>query len=97
MKSALWYLFAIIAALNIFDIVSTYKVLDKGGTEQNPIVKGIMAAMGVLPALILFKTIVLTLLAIVAIYYPSDYLAYGMIGLIAFYGWVSYNNYKNLG
>lgn len=50
-------LFVLLVVLNIADAVLTVRVLDSGGRELNPVLAKVMAWIGVVPALALFKCI----------------------------------------
>jgi hypothetical protein len=57
----------ILAVLNILDAILTLKILDKGGSELNPLLATLMARVGVLPVLVISK--VALILVIYAIGY----------------------------
>jgi hypothetical protein len=52
-------LFALLVVLNIADAVLTVQVLGSGGRELNPIMTWVMKRFGVVPALILVKSVAL--------------------------------------
>jgi hypothetical protein len=64
MKTFLIVCWFVMAALCMFDVYSTYVILNNGGTEINPFMNWIMKHIGVANALIFTKVPVLILLAI---------------------------------
>ncbi len=95
--------FVIFAALQLADIITTYKVLSSGkGAEANKIMAWLFEKFGVLPSLIVFKVLVIAIIAGCTIYLPQIYSPMEIIwavilGLLdAFYLWVAVNNVKVL-
>lgn len=96
-------LFFIFAALQVVDIITTYKVLSSGkGVEANKFMAWAFEKFGVLPSLIIFKLIAVALMAgccvyLPQIYQPMEIICPVILGLLdAFYLWVAVNNVKVL-
>lgn len=56
------FLFALIVALNLADVYTTYRVLSRGGTEKNPLMAKVFSLVGFLPGLLLVKAVILAAL-----------------------------------
>jgi hypothetical protein len=89
MKEALAVLFLIMQAL---DGLTTYVILKQGGRELNPFMQIAMNFLGVLPALILVKMIVIAVFAVYFEFIP----AWAWLLVIGVYGYVLFNNFKVL-
>lgn len=80
--------------LQLLDVVYTKAILDKGGVELNPIMRWSMEKLGETAGLVAPKLIVISLfgyLILMELIHP-----YVILALLAFYGWVVYNNYTVL-
>lgn len=84
-------LLAVLAVLQIADIVLTKKILDKGGKELNPFLNKIMQEVGVLPALLLVKGIMFAVIAWVFMFNPTPVIILVLINIL--YGFVVANNW----
>ena len=83
----------VFVALQVGDIVSTTLALQKSNVvEGNPIVRWIMDRVGIIPALILSKLVVIGLFGVAV--YLSPYAVYLMGLMSLFYVWVVVNNIK---
>jgi len=96
-------LFAVFVGLQVVDTITTYKALSSGiGVEKNKIMAWLFEKFGVLPSLIVFKVLVIAIIAGCTIYLPQIYSPMEIIwavilGLLdAFYLWVAVNNVKVL-
>ena len=96
-------LFAVFVGLQVVDTITTYKALSSGiGVEKNKIMAWLFEKFGVLPSLIIFKLIVIALMAgccvyLPQIYQPMEIICPVILGLLdAFYLWVAVNNVKVL-
>lgn len=80
-------LFGVFIILQFADICTTQKALKfKNTIEKNPIVRSLINAIGVLPALISIKIVVIGLVAFAVSFYPSSmYLSGVLIVLNVFY------------
>ena len=67
----IWILFSAIAVLQILDIFTTVRALNKGAIEANKAVAWLMARIGVIPALAVSKLALLALLLAAEAYAPS--------------------------
>ena len=89
------FVFALV--LQILDIISTYKALQKPGVyEANKLMKFLMEKMGILPALIFLKGFIAAVICL-ALYFSPDYrsgIAIGIGGASIFYIFVVYKNFK---
>ena len=80
-----------IILLQIADLWTTWKVLNEGGNEKNPVMVFLMDWIGVLPSLVLTKAFAMTLCVVIYLVQP-----YLLIPLIIFYGVVVVKNYKQM-
>jgi hypothetical protein len=81
----------------VADILTTWWNLKlKGRVEGNKFVKWIMDKLGVLPALIITKAIVIVMISCAYVYYDSLYLTIALGSLCIWYGWVLFHNLKML-
>ena len=88
---------AIFILLQIADVVTTYLNLKRPDrAEANKFIKSIMDKIGILPALIITKAIVIGLFVGAYIYAGSIYLAIAMGVVCVFYVWVIINNARML-
>lgn len=78
--------FAIFVILQVLDVLTTVYILDHGGRELNPALRFLMNKLGVKPALVLFKCLI-----IYAFYTPMPDLAMQVV--ILFYVAVITNNF----
>ena len=51
-------MFVLLIALQLFDFYSTYVILRRGGQELNPVINSLIKLIGLVPALLTMKTIV---------------------------------------
>jgi hypothetical protein len=80
--------------LQILDVVTTKVCLDNGNTEANIFMSKLMDKMGILPTLILIKSIVIAFACLSV--YISVYTVWFLIAMNLFYIWVVLNNFKVL-
>ena len=59
-----WVLIALFWAINVYDVVSTYLIINAGGDELNLLVKKLMEWFGVLPGMLMLKIPCLLLLTL---------------------------------
>lgn len=88
----LWILFAVLAALQVLDIVTTVRAFKNGAIETNKIMAYLMARIGVLPALAMSKAAVLGVVLAAVTYAPSMYLFIAMTIVVGFYVYIVINN-----
>lgn len=72
MRNLIFLLFIILVLLNIFDVISTHIIISNGGYEVNSIMRQFMEIFGVVPAMIIWKGIVLTALFILIFFLKSQ-------------------------
>lgn len=89
MIEALFLLFAIMQAM---DGLSTYVIIKDGGREMNPLMQIAMNFLGVLPALILVKSIVIAVFLVYMYIIPL----WAWLLMIGVYAYVLYNNFTVL-
>ena len=90
-----WILFAIVVILQGLDAWSTALALKKPGIiEGNKLVAWMMNRIGVLPALLIIKTLFCGALAGAVFYAPSVYLTVMLAAVIAAYGVIVVNNFR---
>lgn len=89
------FLFVVLVIQQILDIYTTHKVLSQGGRELNPLLDKLMDRIGVLPALVLTKLIVIVSFGFVLFNNPVVSISALLVSvLIGFYSWVLVNNFK---
>ncbi len=86
---------AALTVLQAFDGWTTYKILRLGGRELNPIVKWLMDRIGEYEALVVFKTMAIALVWVIALN-PTVLTPYILGALCLLYGFVIKNNYDVL-
>lgn len=87
-------LFLIIVAFNVADVYTTYRVLQRGGSEKNPVMAKVFGFIGVLPGLLLVKAAILAALwwAFVVQRLQGPFFI-GLLGVICVvYAWVVVHN-----
>lgn len=82
---------ALLASLQVADAYLTWRVLDNGGREMNPLVRILMDRLGVVAGLVVAKLALL----ILAAFWLADHLVL-MLVLIGLYAWVVMHNWKEL-
>ena len=90
--------FFIFVVLQVLDVISTHLALKRPGImEKNPVMRRLMEAVGILPAMIAVKAV--TILIVSAVYFLTPALRIGAaVGLgiaSVFYVVVVVNNFKN--
>ena len=84
--------FVVLVALNSLDIYTTIRILRQGGTELNPVVSWLMDKVGVIPALIIPKTLFLS----ACWFFLLDLPTMVMFGLCCFYALIVLHNYGEI-
>jgi hypothetical protein len=85
-------LLILILLLQVADIYTTLRVLSQGGREINGLVKWLMDRVGVLPALLASKAVVIA--GLVLLYFGADWIFCPVVGgLAVVYAVVATNNY----
>ena len=74
-------------ALQVADALTTYYAIKMGGSEANPVVRKLMQAIGVLPAMLAFKA-----LSVAAVYFGAyamgaDVLMFWVLFYVGVVGW----------
>ena len=90
------FLLGVIVFLQIVDIVVTKKIVDKGGKELNKLLSWLMKELGVLPALLVTKGMLITVLLIAYGYYNIPFLKEVLFLICLGYIYVIYFNVKSL-
>ena len=70
------YLIAFFVSLQVLDIATTMAFLSRGIQEGNSFVKKLMDAMGVIPALILIKTVLVVAVLLVYTAFQAYFMEY---------------------
>ena len=93
-----FFLLAAIAILQGLDIETTYRALTKGqgNYEANKLMAWLMGKLGMLPALLLTKAIMLIMLTGAILWAPSRLLTIVLGGIILLYAVVVINNFRRL-
>jgi len=84
-------LFILFTALQLGDIYTTHTILKQGGRELNPVLAYLFGKFGHMPVLVVSKVIAVSLVYLYLISIPVV-----MIILCALYGYVVFNNYKQI-
>jgi hypothetical protein len=88
-------LLILILLLQVADIYTTLRVLSQGGRERNKLVKWLMDRIGVLPALLASKAVVIA--GLVFLYFGAYLIFYPVVGgLVCLYSWVVWRNYREI-
>lgn len=89
-------LFALLAALQIGDWITTARVLRRpGGRERNPLVRWLMERISLHPALALKAGLVTAIGWVLAAVATPPAIAHGLLAaLCAFYAWVCFHNWR---
>ena len=89
-------LFAILAALQLGDILTTLRVLGQGGVERNPVLAPLFRRFGSPPVLIAEKVLVLGLVWI-ALPSMAPQLQLALLGAsCALYVWIVWHNWTQI-
>jgi hypothetical protein len=90
-------LFIIFCLLQIFDVYSTYQILNAGGREVNPMMNWLMDRVGVMAALIGTKVLAIGVLG-AAVAYAQEPVAVSVLAVsTVYYAVIMYRNYKQMG
>lgn len=87
-------LFALLILLNIGDWWTTRKVLKQGGRELNPIIRKVIAWLGI-DGMLAFKLVIITGCGW-ALTEGGSLGLYGLVGLCAYYGWIVWHNSRQI-
>ena len=90
--------FFIFVVLQVLDVISTHLALKRPGImEKNPVMRRLMEAVGILPAMIAVKATTVLIVAGVFLFIPAVRLGMAIgLGLASvFYSIVVVNNFKN--
>ena len=94
MITIIWILFALFTILQVGDVITTVRALTQANAnEANPILRAFMAAVGLIPALILTKIMLLAIVAGAVWFYPSTWLWIGLTVINVAYVSAVWNNY----
>jgi hypothetical protein len=85
-------LLILLVTLQALDAVTTYRVLQAGGVERNPVAKAVMDKLGAVPAMLLIKAIVIGAF----VYAFADIPLVALIAACAYSAWVVVNNIQVL-
>jgi hypothetical protein len=89
-------LFIIFCLLQIFDVYSTYQILNAGGREVNPMMNWLMDRVGVMAALIGTKVLAVGMLG-AAVAYAQEPVAMSALAVLdLYYAVMMYRNYKQM-
>lgn len=86
--------------LQVLDFISTRQAFAKGAVEGNPVVNALMSVVGIVPALVIAKTI--GALSIALLYWmhadPDPFISaiskVGLVGVVIFYTIIVRNNFN---
>jgi len=90
--------FFIFVVLQVLDVISTHLALKRPGImEKNPVMRRLMEAVGILPAMIAVKAVTILIVAGVFLFIPALRIGAAIgLGLASvFYSIVVVNNFKN--
>jgi hypothetical protein len=88
-------LFITLAALQFADGWTTYRILNRGGHERNPIMLALFDRIGVIPALVGMK-LLLVAAAIIALLLAPIAAQWAIAVVCIGYGWLVWTNWKQL-
>ena len=92
-----YILLVIFILLQIFDVWSTNRILSYGGVELNKIMAWIMSKFGVLPSLVITKSIICILAFLVVVKYSSTAIPISLAIINAWYVFILYKyNFRNI-
>jgi len=97
MTITLWILFAIMLILQVMDFYTTKRIINRGGYEEAKIMIWLMDKLGPLEAMIISKSILCALLAVLIRYLEKPYnlaLIFLMLAGISLYVHVVIRNWK---
>lgn len=84
-----------IIILQILDGMTTYEALtNKGAVEANFLLRWFMDKVGIIPALVVTKTVFIGILVAACLFYPSIYLTIVLTLVMCLYVWVVVNNLR---
>lgn len=86
--------YVVFCFLQFLDVIYTKAILDKGGVELNPVMRWFMDKLGVMAGLIIPKIVVISAFGYLVLMEMIPVIV--TLLLIAFYGWVVYNNWNQL-
>lgn len=87
-----YFLYALFAVLQVADLTTTVIAIKKGGGEGNKILASLMNKVGVLPALLVVKTLLVAIVYLVVAYVSHPWAEALISAFIALYVWVVVNN-----
>ena len=85
-------LFAALVVLQVLDMYTTVRAMRHGHTEANKYVAWLMDKIGVIPAMLLPKILVMGFFG----FYLSEWPWFVLAGLVCFYVWVVQHNYRTV-
>jgi hypothetical protein len=86
---------AAVAITAIADVLTTVRGLDRGAYEANPVMRWLMGVMGVLPALVASKGVLVGGVTVAAFLYWTEWYTPVGFGVLAFFqGIVAFINYR---
>ena len=88
-------LLLILAALQFADGWTTYRILNRGGHERNPIMLALFDRYGVIPTLVIVKLIVMAA-AIAALLLAPVAAQWAIAGICLYYCWLVWGNWRQL-
>lgn len=92
-----WILFAAIILAQIADIWTTTEALqDPGVREANPLLHRLMGALGVWPALLIAKFLLVACLGVLLAFFSGASLTFALLGILIFYLAITINNINNI-
>jgi len=90
------YLFVLFVVLQVVDIYLTYRVLSCSGREENKVMAFLIAKLGLLPGLIIPKSVAVLIIGYVTFYAAPDWWIYALGALCTWYVGVSAYNKKQV-
>ena len=90
----IWILFALFIVVQVLDIYTTVHVLLAGAREANPLMHWLMERIGMVPALIVGKAIVVAIVLAAVLYAPSTHLTLAVAIVDCLYAGACLHNYR---
>ena len=91
---ALFLLF-ILSALQFADGWTTYRILNRGGHERNPIMLALFERLGAVPALVGMKLLLMGA-AVIALLLAPVAAQWAIEGICLYYCWIVWGNWRQL-
>lgn len=86
-------LLAILTLLQLVDGWTTYRIIKRGGSEKNPVVKKLIEKFGLYTGLVIAKSFAVVMFIVLLLLSTPTWI---LLGVIVFYVWVAVHNIQVL-